>query len=98
MLAVRALAHLRRHFGNRAQNCRALASVLLREYPMHKIDWQSEHFANMFEQYDRADFAQEFLRRNPVYQRQYDAARNLPAARGRVARRWGLVFRLQPRT
>ncbi|MBE1529835.1 hypothetical protein GGC65_004291 [Sphingopyxis sp. OAS728] len=63
--------------------------------------WQSPYFQKIFEQYDRADFAQEFLRRNPAYRRAYAAA---AAARGaerrrrlrRLASRWGLVFRPGP--
>ncbi|MGV3730578.1 MAG: transcriptional regulator domain-containing protein [Sphingopyxis sp.] len=65
------------------------------------IDWRSPYFPKIFEQYDRADFAQEFLRRNPSYRRQYAAARRglqAPgAALGGVARHWGLVFRPGPR-
>jgi len=65
------------------------------------IDWQSPYFPKIFERYDRADFAQEFLRRNPAYRRQYAAARNRPRARGealgRLARHWGLVFRPESR-
>ena len=64
----------------------------------HKIDWRSEYYTKMFERYDRADFAQEFLRRNPSYRRQYGAALGKPAALGAVARHWGLVFRLRPRS
>ena len=32
-----------------------------------KPDWRSESYAKAFEAHDRADFAQEFLRRNPDY-------------------------------
>jgi hypothetical protein len=66
------------------------------------IDWRSPYFPKIFEQYDRADFAQEFLRRNPAYRRQFAAARGgtrtSAAALGRVARQWGLVFRPGPRS
>lgn len=62
------------------------------------VEWQSPNFPSIFEQYDRADFAQEFLRRNPHYRAGYSAAlaasgderRRLLA---RHARHWGLVFR-----
>ena len=50
-----------------------------------KPDWRSESYAKAFEAHDRADFAQEFLRRNPDYRAQYaraiDAA---PIARKRL--------------
>lgn len=63
------------------------------------VDWQSPYFPKIFETYDRADFAQEFLRRSPSYRRGYRAARAAPAplraARmTALARRWGLVFRI----
>ena len=62
-----------------------------------KPDWRSESYAKAFETHDRADLAQEFLRRNPDYRDQYartiDAA---PLARKRLARHWGLVFRSRP--
>ncbi|WP_447763367.1 transcriptional regulator domain-containing protein [Sphingopyxis panaciterrae] len=62
--------------------------------------WQSPYFPKIFELYDRADFAQEFLRRSPAYRGPYAAA---AAAHGadrvrllrRLARHWGLVFRLR---
>lgn len=55
--------------------------------------WQSR-----FERFDYSDFAQEFLRRNPVYREQYTrfagagegTARSL--AEVRAARSWGLEF------
>ncbi|WP_337180272.1 transcriptional regulator domain-containing protein [Sphingopyxis granuli] len=64
------------------------------------VDWRSPYFPRIFETYDRADFAQEFLRRSPAYRGAYAAA---IAARGaerirqfrRLASRWGLVFRLR---
>lgn len=63
-------------------------------------DWRSPYFPRIFELYDRADFAQEFLRRSPAYRGAYVAA---AAASGadrvrlfrRLASRWGLVFRLR---
>ena len=60
------------------------------------IEWQSPYFPKIFEQYDRADFAQEFLRRSPAYRSQYAAALCGPRASGALrllARHWGLVFR-----
>lgn len=64
------------------------------------VEWQSPYFPKIFELYDRADFAQEFLRRSPAYRGAYAAA---AAAEGtvriqrfrRLASRWGLVFRLR---
>lgn len=64
------------------------------------LDWRSPYFQTIFEQYDRADFAQEFLRRNPAYRRQYAAALTAPRRGGALARlasRWGLVFRRRSR-
>lgn len=62
-----------------------------------KPDWRSENYAKAFEDHDRADFAQEFLRRNPAYRDDYaravDAA---PIAGRRMAKHWGLVFRCKP--
>ena len=65
------------------------------------VGWQSPNFSRIFELYDRADFAQEFLRRSPAYRGGYAAA--AAAAPGadrarlfrRLASRWGLVFRLR---
>ena len=60
------------------------------------IDWQSPYFPNIFELYDRADFAQEFLRRSPAYRTQYAAALGAARRSGALrllARHWGLVFR-----
>lgn len=59
-------------------------------------DWRSPDFLKIFERYDRADFAQEFLRRNPRYRAGYRAASltgRVNAALDRLARQWGLVFR-----
>lgn len=60
--------------------------------------WQSPYFPKIFELYDRADFAQEFLRRSPRYRAAYAEAKSLPrrSRGGRLAEladRWGLVFR-----
>jgi hypothetical protein len=64
------------------------------------IDWQSPYFPKIFERYDRADFAQEFLRRSPAYRTQYAAAlagARRPGALRLLARHWGLVFRPRSR-
>ncbi|WP_331458727.1 MULTISPECIES: transcriptional regulator domain-containing protein [unclassified Sphingopyxis] len=65
------------------------------------VDWQSPYFPRIFETYDRADFAQEFLRRSPAYRRAYRSAALAPTRRrtarlAGLARRWGLVFRPRP--
>lgn len=65
------------------------------------VGWQSPYFPKIFEKYDRADFAQEFLRRSPGYRESFAAALAAPAGdrAGRladVACRWGLVFRRSP--
>ncbi|WP_422062388.1 transcriptional regulator domain-containing protein [Sphingopyxis sp.] len=64
------------------------------------VEWQSPYFPNIFELYDRADFAQEFLRRSPAYRCGYAAAAKASGADRtrlfrRLASRWGLVFRLR---
>ena len=62
------------------------------------VSWRSPYFPKIFEKYDRADFAQEFLRRSPAYRSAFAAARAAPAS-ARAARlddlaaHWGLVFR-----
>ncbi|MGD9471717.1 MAG: DUF6499 domain-containing protein [Novosphingobium sp.] len=66
------------------------------------IDWRSLDFAETFEEFDRADFAQEFLRRNKAYHHDYSQAVRIRSARDQQARlaeiaeHWGLVFRVQP--
>lgn len=65
------------------------------------IAWRSPYFLKIFERYDRADFAQEFLRRNPAYRAAYAEAARTPSRRraaglARLASRWGLVFRTRP--
>jgi len=62
------------------------------------VGWQSPYFSKIFEKYDRADFAQEFLRRSPRYREGFAAALGAPpsdrmARLAEVAGRWGLVFR-----
>lgn len=60
-------------------------------------DWRSESYAKAFESHDRADFAQEFLRRNPDYRDDYAEAIDAgPIALKRLARHWGAVFRRRP--
>lgn len=59
----------------------------------HPPAWQSR-----YERLDYSDFAQEFLRRNPVYREQYawfaDAGKGTAhsLAGKRAARSWGLEF------
>ena len=65
--------------------------------------WRSADYAEQFEIHDYADFAQEFLRRNPDYIRDFEQteerARANPAKaqdeREGLARRWGLSFPLR---
>lgn len=70
--------------------------------PMQTIDWRSPHFHEQFDRYDRADFAQEFLRRNPDYRRDYHEAtvepnkRKAHAALSQIADRWGLLCCFRP--
>jgi len=67
-------------------------------------NWRSPTYADNFADHDFADFAQEFLRRNPDYQEDYQAADKAPpspdepAVRDAVALKWGLVFRLRSRS
>lgn len=65
--------------------------------------WRSADYAERFKDYDHADFAQEFLRRNPDYIREYAQTEKRAAIIGLVslqdereglARRWGLSFPL----
>ncbi|ALR20944.1 transcriptional regulator domain-containing protein [Sphingobium baderi] len=62
-------------------------------------DWRSQAIAEQTADLDYADFAQEFLRYNADYRREYDdmACARTPGAPGDAdctafARRWGLVF------
>lgn len=69
---------------------------------MQKTDWRSSDAENYYAKYDYADFAQEFLRRNKVYRREYnevqtritdgevDAREEMEV----LARRWGMMFPL----
>jgi hypothetical protein len=65
--------------------------------------WRSADYAERFKTHDHADFAQEFLRRNPDYAREYSQAEQraldnpAKAQEGRegLARRWGLSFPLR---
>ncbi len=69
-------------------------------------DWRSPKTEEDFAGLDYADFAQEFLRRNPDYCREYYAlerriAAGLPnqqAEREAFAQRWGLSFPVRPRS
>ena len=66
--------------------------------------WRSADYAERFKAHDHADFAQEFLRRNPDYIRDFDLTEQQAAAdparaqerREGLARRWGLSFPLRP--
>lgn len=63
-------------------------------------DWRSPSISQEFVGHDNADFAQEFLRRNPDYRREFDEACARIRARGSnldkemegLARRWGMTF------
>lgn len=67
-------------------------------------DWRSPITAAEFAELDYADFAQEFLRRNPQYCAEYhDLVRRIAvedlherAEMEVLARRWGLRFPLRP--
>lgn len=66
-------------------------------------DWRSQAIAKQTADLDYADFAQEFLRYNASYRREYDdmARAATPGTSGNAdsaafARRWGLVFPFQP--
>lgn len=69
-----------------------------------ECSWRSADFAERFKTHDHADFAQEFLRRNPDYIRDYaqtkERAEANPAKaqeqKEGLARRWGLSFPLRP--
>ncbi len=67
--------------------------------------WQSPATAETFADYEFPDFAQEFLRRNPNYRKDYRRiTRRLsdgsltPAGASEAVRPWGLVFRLRSRS
>lgn len=68
-------------------------------------DWRSPATANELASLDYADFAQEFLRRNPQYCAEYhDLVRRAvgedldrQAEMEVLARRWGLRFPMRPR-
>jgi hypothetical protein len=68
-------------------------------------DWRSQETASDFETHDRADLAQEFLCRNPRYERDLADTTALidaiPAQQTSewegLARRWGLSFPLRGR-
>ena len=58
--------------------------------------WRSPDYEAQFEGFERPDFAQEFLRRNPSYIRQYEAAKSDKAKLQLVAKRWGLCVAIDP--
>lgn len=61
-----------------------------------KVGWRSERYARAFDAHDRADFAQEFLRRNPEYREQYAGSVDAgPLVREHLGSHWGMVFRCQ---
>jgi hypothetical protein len=70
------------------------------------LDWRAATAANEFNKLGRAGFAQEFLRLNDTYQKDYRRmARRVAAgavsegaATATLARRWGLTFRLRSET
>jgi hypothetical protein len=65
--------------------------------------WQSPDTNGRYENHDYADFAQEFLRRNPDYRRDFSRTEQRVALapelavkeREGLARRWGLSFPLR---
>lgn len=67
--------------------------------------WRSPRAAEHYANHDLADFAQEFLRRNPDYRRDYAEVQQRVAARRTsrqaemegLARRWGLSFPVRAR-
>ena len=66
-------------------------------------DWRSQAIVKQTAHLDYADFAQEFLRHNANYRREYDelASPTTADAQGNTnctafARRWGLVFPFRP--
>jgi|AGTN01.2.fsa_nt_gi hypothetical protein len=67
-------------------------------------DWRSARTADALKHLDRAGFAAEFLRRNPLYRKDYlrmtrsiAAGKTSPAdARMDLAQRWGLSFPFRP--
>jgi len=70
------------------------------------LDWRAATAAEEFNRLGRAGFAQEFLRLNDTYQKDYRRmARRVAtgtvsegAATTTLARRWGLTFRLRSET
>ena len=66
--------------------------------------WRSADYVERFKTHDHADFAQEFLRRNPDYREDFaetelriaSAPHTAQIEREGLARRWGLSFPLQP--
>lgn len=65
-------------------------------------DWRSPRAAESLSNLDRAGLAWEFLRRNPNYRSDYrrvdpiaEVGRRSPAG---IGKKWGLSFRLQPRS
>lgn len=55
-------------------------------------EWRSPNYGDQFAGYERPDFAQEFLRRNPQYIAEVESAGSDETALKEVAARWGLTF------
>jgi len=63
---------------------------------MGTTDWRSPDYGDQFRSYERPDFAQEFLRRNPAYIASYKRAEDDPIILKEIAKRWGLVVAFDP--
>jgi hypothetical protein len=59
-------------------------------------DWRSPNYGDQFGGYERPDFAQEFLRRNPAYIANYKRAGTDEAILKEIATRWGLCVAFDP--
>ena len=59
-------------------------------------DWRSPNYGEQYRGYERPDFAQEFLRRNPAYIANYKRAGSDVAILKEVAARWGLCVAFDP--
>lgn len=62
------------------------------------VGWQSPYFPKIFELYDRADFAQEFLRRNAAYRSAWSRFGQTQGSADAcdAPRRWGLCTLFDP--